>query len=837
MAVFPDSFEQNLTFPFDSFNVEDLHSVDEGVITHLFPLLSSAQNIREPRSWDVIIGHCLGVDHVGHRVGPDHPSMLAKLSQMNEVLQRTVDSLQDDTLLIVLGDHGMDRRGDHGGDGEHETSSALWLYSKTPFIESASRAPTSLLPTVTFPDATVPHRGIQQIDLVPTLALLLGLPIPFNSLGTLVPEFFPGPKLERALALNSAQVGRFLDAYRASASGGELDSVWDRLQILRAATVEGNLDAHVTFMRATLDACRSMWARFDSVLMVLGLVLLFVSVISSWALFSSLGGESSEEHAAGTLGNIVRGTAAGATVGFLTFLAVGEGKMELFSSISPLNWVLFTAPLGGALAILASSIKPSTFQQVGLSHIWSALPLVLHATSFLSNSFILWEDRAAVFLLLTTLIHPLRIGFSAPTPRARARILGCVMVVGVCARLMSISTVCREEQQPYCHVTFFAGATLAAPPIIIRWMALPVSIILPIVLRKALQRSRSEGGSAGLVLPYIVHPGVLAGAGYWFLEWMDSADLAPAPFAPLLRPVRTGLAWAAIIWPILGGIGLWWTVPSCLTINVERPSQQNGLTTQKTAQITVLGYANAFGSSYLIFWATILPVVFATSQLTGQAVLAAGVVALLALLELADVVHDTQAFAAAFSSATPSAALSAGIPPRTPSFADVTPLALFAILAFFGTGHQAVIATIQWKAAFMLTPSLTYPLSPILVVLNVLGPIFLVALAAPLLVLWNAPPRPQPAAVRHVQAGSAKAALGMMVYFGALLLGSAVSAAVLRRHLMVWKVFAPRFMTAAVSLLAVDLAAVIGVGLGVSRAVKKVSEIFKAIDARGAKDE
>ena len=30
MTVFPDSFEPNMTFPYEFFNVEDLHTVDEG---------------------------------------------------------------------------------------------------------------------------------------------------------------------------------------------------------------------------------------------------------------------------------------------------------------------------------------------------------------------------------------------------------------------------------------------------------------------------------------------------------------------------------------------------------------------------------------------------------------------------------------------------------------------------------------------------------------------------------------------------------------------------------------------------------------------------------------
>ncbi|TDL18209.1 hypothetical protein BD410DRAFT_843048 [Rickenella mellea] len=59
MTVFPTTFsDSNTTFPYDSFNVEDLHSVDDGVIRHIFPLLQE----KSP-SWDVLIGHFLGADH------------------------------------------------------------------------------------------------------------------------------------------------------------------------------------------------------------------------------------------------------------------------------------------------------------------------------------------------------------------------------------------------------------------------------------------------------------------------------------------------------------------------------------------------------------------------------------------------------------------------------------------------------------------------------------------------------------------------------------------------------------------------------------------------------
>ena len=58
----------------------DLHTVDDGVISHLDKELARDD-------WDVIIAHFLGVDHCGHRYGPDHPEMEAKLLQMNEVVK------------------------------------------------------------------------------------------------------------------------------------------------------------------------------------------------------------------------------------------------------------------------------------------------------------------------------------------------------------------------------------------------------------------------------------------------------------------------------------------------------------------------------------------------------------------------------------------------------------------------------------------------------------------------------------------------------------------------------------------------------------------------------
>lgn len=77
-GLFPRRF--NKAFPFPSFNVKDLHTVDDGIIKHLIPELKKDD-------WDLTIAHFLGVDHCGHRYGPNHNAMSEKLSQMNDVLR------------------------------------------------------------------------------------------------------------------------------------------------------------------------------------------------------------------------------------------------------------------------------------------------------------------------------------------------------------------------------------------------------------------------------------------------------------------------------------------------------------------------------------------------------------------------------------------------------------------------------------------------------------------------------------------------------------------------------------------------------------------------------
>ena len=56
--------------------------------------------------------------------------MEQKLKQMNQMIEDVIEQIDNDTILFVMGDHGMTHTGDHGGDSKYEIESVLFAYSK-----------------------------------------------------------------------------------------------------------------------------------------------------------------------------------------------------------------------------------------------------------------------------------------------------------------------------------------------------------------------------------------------------------------------------------------------------------------------------------------------------------------------------------------------------------------------------------------------------------------------------------------------------------------------------------------------------------------------------------
>lgn len=117
--------------------------------------------------------------------------MVPKQSEMDNIVEMMYKAIESEqhlqsTLLVLAGDHGMNDGGNHGASSPGETSPALVFASprfKTTF--SGQKSPVSPI------DDFQCHSRVQQSDIAPTLAGLLGFPVPKNNLGVLITDFLP----------------------------------------------------------------------------------------------------------------------------------------------------------------------------------------------------------------------------------------------------------------------------------------------------------------------------------------------------------------------------------------------------------------------------------------------------------------------------------------------------------------------------------------------------------------------------------------------------------------------------------------------------------------------
>ena len=118
--------------------------------------------------------------------------MIPKQREMDGIVKQVYEKIVSSehlqsTLLVLAGDHGMNDAGNHGGSAEGETSPALLFLS--PKLQAISKGhPCPLF----LPDGSFNfYSTVEQSDIAPTLAGLLGFPVPLNNLGVLIPTFLP----------------------------------------------------------------------------------------------------------------------------------------------------------------------------------------------------------------------------------------------------------------------------------------------------------------------------------------------------------------------------------------------------------------------------------------------------------------------------------------------------------------------------------------------------------------------------------------------------------------------------------------------------------------------
>uniref|UniRef100_A0A8C5NYD1 GPI ethanolamine phosphate transferase 3, catalytic subunit n=1 Tax=Jaculus jaculus TaxID=51337 RepID=A0A8C5NYD1_JACJA len=900
--LFPGAFSQ--AFFFSSFNVRDLHTVDNGILEHLYPTMDSGE-------WDVLIAHFLGVDHCGHKHGPSHPEMAKKLSQMDQVIQGVVEHLTNDTLLVVAGDHGMTINGDHGGDSELEVSAALFLYSPTAIFSSVPPEEPEVIP---------------QVSLVPTLALLLGLPIPFGNIGEVIAELFSGgtdahphsSALAQASALhiNAQQVSRFLHTYSAATQDLQVSELHrlqnlfakasaDYQQLLQSAqgaevplqTVIAELQQ---FLRGARALCLESWARFSLVRMAGGAVLLaaacFLCLLASqWTTrpgfpFSPL---LLTSVACGLAGAILYAGLLAATG--LKLDSVILGTAAAGGSLLPFLWKAW-AGCGSKRSLATQLPIPGPV----------LLVLFLRLAAFFSDSFVVAEARATPFLLgslilfLVAQLHwegqllpsklltTSRLSFSAPTgPPRHGGTYALRLGVGLllCTRLAGLFHRCPEET-PACHSSPWlsplasmvggraknlwygvcVGALVALlivvrlwlrrygnlkspePPVLfVRWglplMALGTSAYWALAsgAEEAPPHLQALVAGASVLLPRAVMG--LAASGLLLLLWRPVTVLVKAgPGASRTRTILTPFSG-----PPTSQADLDYVVPQIYR-HMQEEFRGRLERTQSQGPLTVAAYQ--LGSVYSAALVTAL--VLLAFPLLLLHVERISLVFLLLFLQSFLLLH----------------LLAAGIPisttgPFTVPWQAVSAWALLATQTFYSTGHQPVFPAIHWHAAFVGFPeghgSSTW-LPALLVGANTFASHLLFAVGCPLLLLWpflcesqGPRKRRKPLAMEaetrgrfeeeeeeplmemrlrdaphHFNAALLQLGLKYLFVLGVQILACALAASILRRHLMVWKVFAPKFIFEAIGFAVSSVGLLLGIAL-VMRVDGAVSSWFRKL--------
>lgn len=234
--LFPNYFAK--TEGTASFYVSDFTIVDNNVTRHLDFELSDEGKMH----WDCLILHYLGLDHIGHRGGPDSSNMPEKQKEMDHIIERIFNEVtlkNPNSLFIVMGDHGMNDVGNHGGSSTAETSAALMFVSQK---FKKNKPDTHQHAPIMWNDNYDYFSRIDQIDLVPTLSELIGISVPINNLGTFIPHLLDLYQTEEEkrniLIKNALQLKVLLDKSHKMISSFPKTSIPELLEYIQDAKYE-----------------------------------------------------------------------------------------------------------------------------------------------------------------------------------------------------------------------------------------------------------------------------------------------------------------------------------------------------------------------------------------------------------------------------------------------------------------------------------------------------------------------------------------------------------------------------------------------------------------------
>ncbi|XP_078042673.1 phosphatidylinositol glycan anchor biosynthesis class O [Augochlora pura] len=843
--LFPGKFKRQ--FPSPSFNIWDLDSVDKDVRYRIFFELKK-------KDWSLLVAHVLGVDHCGHKHGANHPEMARKLNDTNTLIKEIIESLEEDTILFVIGDHGMTETGDHGGESLNEIEAAMFVYSLIPLQKYNSVRST-----------------VNQIDLVSTLASILGTPIPFSNLGSVVLDSLPSSTKKgnlqddmwyslHSMWRNVAQTKKYIDVYSAH-SHLFSEEQFQNLEIMYNHLMEQMKDVNTieefelfiqnskSYFKLLKDTCSEIWVQFDSSLMLKGLLLMFCTLFFFYLFITGIP-ESRMSQIFQTsylqysiLVNIITAL----IIFFLYFFDIlSEFKNSTFCATGLVSMALLVVLIAKNWDVISMSWYD--YCKIKKLVYITRVILIITVCCLFSNSYIVEEDNVLSFLLIT-LVCLLTFNLKKessnecyerkPKPfvksQSKSNLKIVIIVIGLLAcisiRLSHYFWRCREEQQQRMCSLFITGKSSSITSNSLERVLLAVTLIVlalyVTIVRLWLQNCGNLTGFSPSVLvgqycPVVI--GVCMGC-YWVLQRL-----------PKFIKVKFVLSWQVSTLPnivyslSLVAISILYYRPLSIFL---LPKKKESISVYSDENIVPRLFEKIKESIYRKrIDADDTPVVYGLGTAYSAAFISLSVfLMLLYSLLLGDILSPSTFLM--FISCGSVLGLSA-IERYTNATSiselvevPISTLVCWFLLAdyfFYGTGHQSTFPTIHWDAAFVGTGGHFYGslLPAILIGINTFGSHIILGATLPLLVivpftLYLVFPKLVKAkfseddlkrgelllfeqdSVFHTAVFSVAGKYALL--HGIRTFGSMLAATIHCRHLMVWKIFAPKLIFEGLGLL------------------------------------
>ena len=762
--------------------------------------------------------------------------------------------IDKDTILFVIGDHGMTANGDHGGDSLNEVTSALFAFS--PGLKKQHFSPIS----------------VPQVSFAPTLSLLLGVPIPFSSIGSSVTELFKSDLQITSHTLNVEQVHHYLTHY--NKKGNPLPkNMWKNLNVIKSdlQDLEKNASAidfehykakyknllseitslndskillnfkrklHLSYLSLVKAMCEEVWATFNVNEMVGGILLLIVSLVNMVTIALSVGKITD------TLSFFVKGNLA------MIFVIAFSITLKHLSKIIVLNYIP---------ALLSGFIVVFHFSRINSIAVYGAykdiIPILIYSLlcfGNFSNSFVINEDTVSAFIVVTLFgYQTIKVLFahrvkilakdckivsqgSALNYAQYASILAFV-VCCVAVRCSQILFRCREEQINCQDFGFYKLLSTVDPALknsryFVGLFALFLIVYIPRTLLIYCGNLNGLRPSV-LALKYSGYVCVLLISSFWALEAVPKpSDLIlfyinfPPRFVYIIALVVIGtlLLKPLMIFQLKKNNGHSYHPNSLLIPELfnSLKSEYNNKINLNNDTPVVYGLATSLSAPILGLVTTVMAVV---AMVTGPSITPALITILLTMSGCC-LLHAVLCW-------------------QQPTVDSVLRLrwvipimwTTLSLQSFYALGHQMTLNTIPWLAAFVgfvanepQSVDMT-AIRAILVLFHTYSSHILFGLSLPLVILSPfALSAIVPSLRKNFKAdelvrgefilaerpeslvGSLTASSVVYIALHALrVLFSCISGLFLKRHLMLWKVFAPHFIFEALGLL-VSMASVLG---------------------------